>query len=154
MKKNSRPLRVPLMALAAIAATAALPCLAAQGTAAEPSVADQSAARTAYIERSFEKIDTNHDGHIDKQEWQTFMVGYLDKQKRDFDESFKAADKNGDRKLSRKEAETANPLLYKYFDDIDTNGDGFITPEEIRSAMVQKQMESVDAPEAATPDRK
>jgi len=46
---------------------------------------------------------------------------------------FKAADTNGDGKLSRSEAQ-AMPWVAKHFDEIDTNHDGYITREELRAA--------------------
>ena len=47
-------------------------------------------------------------------------------------ERFKAADKNGDGKISRAEA-VALPRIAKQFDEIDTNKDGFITKEELKA---------------------
>lgn len=47
-------------------------------------------------------------------------------------ERIKAADKDGDGKLSRAEA-AALPRLAKHFDEIDTNKDGFITKEEMKA---------------------
>lgn len=52
-------------------------------------------------------------------------------------ERMKAADKDGDGKISRAEAATM-PRLAKHFDAIDTNKDGFITQEE-RKAYREKQ---------------
>ena len=53
-------------------------------------------------------------------------------------ERFKAADKDGDGKISREEA-IALPRIAKHFDEIDTNKDGFITKEEMR-AFHEKRM--------------
>ena len=47
-------------------------------------------------------------------------------------ERFKAADKDGDRKISRAEA-VALPGIAKHFDEIDTNKDGFVTKEELKA---------------------
>ncbi len=47
-------------------------------------------------------------------------------------ERFKQADTNGDGKLSREEA-AALPMVAKHFDDIDTNKDNFVTPDELRA---------------------
>lgn len=48
-------------------------------------------------------------------------------------ERLKAADKNGDGKISREEAAASLPKLAKQFDKIDANKDGFITREEIKA---------------------
>lgn len=47
-------------------------------------------------------------------------------------ERLKAADKDGDGKISRAEA-VALPRIAKHFDEIDTNKDGFITREEMKA---------------------
>jgi Ca2+-binding EF-hand superfamily protein len=49
----------------------------------------------------------------------------------------KAADKDGDGKISRAES-AALPRIAKHFDEIDTNKDGFLTHEEMK-AFHQKQ---------------
>lgn len=48
-------------------------------------------------------------------------------------ERLKAADKNGDGKISREEANASLPKIAKHFDEIDTNRDGQITREEMRA---------------------
>ena len=47
-------------------------------------------------------------------------------------ERLKAADTNGDGKISREEANASLPHLAKMFDAIDANKDGFITTDELR----------------------
>ena len=47
-------------------------------------------------------------------------------------ERLKAADKDGDGKISRAEA-VALPRIAKHFDEIDTNKDGLITREELKA---------------------
>lgn len=47
-------------------------------------------------------------------------------------ERFKAADTNGDGKLSRDEAK-AMPKIAEHFDKIDADKDGFVTPQELRA---------------------
>ena len=47
-------------------------------------------------------------------------------------ERLKAADKDGDGKISRAEA-ASMPRLAKHYDEIDTNKDGFITREEMKA---------------------
>jgi len=46
----------------------------------------------------------------------------------------KAADTNGDGLISRAEAQAALPRLAKHFDQIDTDRDGQISPEELKAA--------------------
>lgn len=48
-------------------------------------------------------------------------------------ERMKAADKDGDGKISRAEA-VALPRLAKHFDEIDTNKDGFVSKEELKAS--------------------
>ena len=47
-------------------------------------------------------------------------------------ERLKAADKDGDGKISRAEA-VALPRIAKHFDEIDANKDGFVTREELKA---------------------
>jgi hypothetical protein len=46
----------------------------------------------------------------------------------------KAADTNGDGLISKAEAQASLPRLYKHFDEIDTNHDGQISPDELKAA--------------------
>jgi hypothetical protein len=46
----------------------------------------------------------------------------------------KAADTNGDGLISKAEAQASLPRLYKHFDEIDTNHDGQVSPEELKAA--------------------
>lgn len=48
-------------------------------------------------------------------------------------ERLKAADKNGDGKISREEANASLPKLGKHFDKIDGNKDGFISRDEMKA---------------------
>jgi Ca2+-binding EF-hand superfamily protein len=47
-------------------------------------------------------------------------------------ERIKAADKDGDGKISRTES-AALPRIAKHFDEIDTNKDGFVTMDELKA---------------------
>ena len=48
---------------------------------------------------------------------------------------FQAADTNGDGKLSKEEAKTGMPGVYRNFERIDTKAQGFITQEDLMMAM-------------------
>jgi Ca2+-binding EF-hand superfamily protein len=52
--------------------------------------------------------------------------------KQQWEERFRAADKDGNRALDRAEAQAGLPkVLWRNFDRIDTDADGAITPEEL-----------------------
>ena len=75
-------------------------------------------AQTIYI---FRQIDTNRDGSVTVQEWTVYNPGSSA-------ERFKAADRDGDGKLSLGEAVAVK--MIEFF-DIDANRDGAITVEEL-----------------------
>lgn len=95
--------------------------------------ADQNAALGLYLQRSFDAIDTNHDGRIDRNEWAAYQRSQLQARRATFERYFKAADRNGDGYLSRDETAAAEPFLYRHFDEIDVNRDGKLSPAEIRA---------------------
>ena len=54
-------------------------------------------------------------------------------------EHFKNADKNGDGKISREEANASMPRIAKHFDAIDTDKDGQVTKDELRAFHERKR---------------
>lgn len=48
---------------------------------------------------------------------------------------FQAADRNGDGRLSRAEAEAGMPRVFQYFDAIDSTGNGYLTEADILAAV-------------------
>ena len=60
-------------------------------------------------------------------------------------ERMKAADKDGDGRISRAEA-AAMPRLAKHFDEIDTNKDGFITKDEMKAHREKRMAERAKKP--------
>lgn len=51
------------------------------------------------------------------------------------EQRFKAADKDGDGKLTRDEAKAGMPRVYSSFDKIDTGKLGYVTIDQIKAAM-------------------
>lgn len=128
----------PVMTLAiAMSAYGAAQAQTAETPAALP--ADPAAAQQAYIDRGFAAMDADGDGNVTRAEFRTFMEGRLERQKARFDAAFQEADKNGDGKLDKEEAAASNALLAQRFDSIDSDQDGFITPDEIRAATLAEQ---------------
>ena len=52
---------------------------------------------------------------------------------------FNAADSNGDGKLTRDEAKSGMPGVYKHFDDIDSAKKGYVTVEDIAEYGAQRR---------------
>jgi EF hand len=53
-------------------------------------------------------------------------------------ERLQRADKDGDGSISREEAKVRMPGVYQHFDEIDSNHDGLVSPEEIRRFWQEK----------------
>ena len=100
---------------------------------------DAESRTRVYIDNAFGRMDANKDGHVDQAEFGVFMTARLAQQKARFDAEFNAADSNGDGKIDKSEATAANPVLAERFATIDANADGFVTPEEIRAAILSAQ---------------
>jgi len=124
-------MKIALMMTAATLMTA--------GTAMAQGAAQSDQTTQTYIDNAFGRIDSNGDGSISKAEFQAFTQERLTRQKAAFDEAFNSADKNRDGKISKEESAAANPQLAANFDKIDSNGDGFVTADEIRDAVRRVQ---------------
>lgn len=62
-----------------------------------------------------------------------------DPAKRDemIEQRFKAADKDGDGKLTKDEAEAGMPRVAKHFDEIDKDHKGYVTLDQVKAAAAQ-----------------
>lgn len=82
------------------------------------------------LSKHFDEIDTDKNGLISLQEFETAMKKLHALRHGDLLKQF---DKDGDGRISREEAQAA-PRLAKHFDEIDTNKDGYLSNEELASA--------------------
>ena len=64
------------------------------------------------------------------------MMMKMDPAKRDelLEQRFKAANKSGDGKLTKAEAEAGLPRVAKHFDEIDKDHKGYVTLDQIKAA--------------------
>ncbi|MFZ3019881.1 MAG: hypothetical protein WA056_15645 [Gallionella sp.] len=95
-------------------------------------------AQAQLLTANFDKIDANSDGGLDRKEIQAFLQTAIQNamraQQEEFLKRMKAADKNKNGGLTKKELTSAKdklPGLEKSFDAIDANKDKQITMEEI-----------------------
>jgi hypothetical protein len=66
-----------------------------------------------------------------------------------FEQRFNKADKGNKGKLTRAEAYAEFPRMPEFFDEIDTNKDGFITLAEVRRAIDKRVNAAMDASKAS-----
>ncbi len=92
------------------------------------------------VDKMFADADTNKDGVLSQEEMRARHKAMHEKMRGQMQEHWKAADKDGDGALSRAEVDAAQmPRLSRDFDQLDANRDGKLTPEEMRSAMMQRR---------------
>jgi Ca2+-binding EF-hand superfamily protein len=108
--------------------------LKAADTNGDGMISKAEAAALPRIARHFDEIDTNHDGQVTQDELRAFHQLRRDAQAA---ERFKALDKDGDGRISKAEAQAGAPRLFAHFDQVDLNGDGFVTPEEMKAVHAQ-----------------
>jgi hypothetical protein len=90
-------------------------------------------AASGRLAKSFDQVDTNHDGFVTQDELQASVEMRREEAKAAMATRFKEADKNADGLISKDEA-TAMPRLAQRFDRLDANKDGQLGPEEFAAA--------------------
>ena len=94
---------------------------------------EATAASDARTAKMFDKLDANHDGMVTQDEVRAAGEARREEMKAEAVARFKAADKNGDGLLSKEEA-AAMPMVARNFDALDTNKDGQVSPEELAAS--------------------
>jgi Ca2+-binding EF-hand superfamily protein len=105
--------------------------LKAADTNGDGMISKQESAALPRLAKDFDAIDANHDGQVTMDELRAFHEAHRGKG------GMKKLDTDGDGRISRAEAAKA-PRLAEHFDAIDTNHDGFITPEEMKAAHAKR----------------
>jgi Ca2+-binding EF-hand superfamily protein len=101
--------------------------LKAADTNGDSMISRQEAAALPRIAKNFDAIDANRDGQVTTEELHGFH-------KRHRAEHWKRLDTDGDGRVSKAEAQASAPRLFERFSQLDGNGDGFLTPEELKAA--------------------
>ena len=89
-------------------------------------ISREEAAALPHLAKNFDRLDTNKDGFISRDELQAAR-------KHRQAAMFKKIDTDGDGRISRQEA-ASRPMLSKHFDQIDTNKDGYLSRDELIAA--------------------
>jgi Ca2+-binding EF-hand superfamily protein len=98
---------------------------------------EAQAAADQRITRTFDKLDTNHDGLITQAEVTAAHEARRAEMQAQAAERFKQANTNGDGLLSKDEVSKGMPRLARAFDRLDTNKDGELSPEEMQAGRQQ-----------------
>jgi Ca2+-binding EF-hand superfamily protein len=101
--------------------------LRAADTNGDGMISREEAAALPKLAQHFDEIDANHDGQITREELRAHF-----QQARAA--HWKKIDTDGDGRISKAEAQANAPRLAERFDQLDANGDGYLTPEELRAA--------------------
>ena len=95
---------------------------------------EATAASAERIAKSFDRLDANHDGMITQEEMRAAGEARREAMKAEAQARFKSADRNGDGLLSKDEATAGLPRVAGNFDRLDANKDGQLSPEELAAA--------------------
>jgi hypothetical protein len=101
-------------------------------------ISKDEAAGAERIAKSFDRLDADHDGMITQDEMRAAAESRREEMKAEMAARFKAADKNTDGLLSKDEATAGMPMVARRFDQLDSNKDSQLTPEELAAAAHHK----------------
>jgi len=134
------------IALAPLAATAGEPAPppppgAAERWAAHDTDGDgaislaEAQANAPRLAENFAKFDTDGDGKITRTEMHAVRSATREERQARAEERYRAADTNGDGAIDLAEAQAGMPRAAQKFGDIDADGNGQLTREEMRTYM-------------------
>jgi len=87
----------------------------------------------------FDVADANKDGQLDAAELQTHREKMRVEMRARAEERWKAADTDGDGRLSLAEAQASMPQMAERFDKFDANKDGYVSRDEMHNFRMKKK---------------
>jgi Ca2+-binding EF-hand superfamily protein len=93
--------------------------------------AEAEAAAVERTRRMFDALDGDGNGSLTRQEMDAAREKRHDAMREQAEQRFKAADIDGDGRLSKAEAKQGMPMLVRRFDELDADRDGALTSAEL-----------------------
>jgi hypothetical protein len=97
------------------------------------------------LAQNFAKFDANGDGKLTREEMHTVRSMSREERRAQAEERYRNADKNGDGVISQEEAQAGMPRAAQHFGEIDADGNGQLTREEMRTAMQARRNERMQS---------
>jgi Ca2+-binding EF-hand superfamily protein len=104
-------------------------------------VTREEAGKYPRLAADFDSADANKDGQLDATELQAHREKTRGEMRAKADERWKAADTDGDGKLSLAEAQASMPRMAERFQAIDANKDGYVSRDEMHEVRMKKRHE-------------
>ena len=87
----------------------------------------------------FDSADANKDGQLDAADLQTHREKMRVEMRAEAEERWKAADTDGDGRLSLAEAQASMPQMAERFQKFDANKDGYVSRDEMHNFRMKKK---------------